>query len=214
MQPHANNLKAVQLVLQNAGLYTGDVDGIPGKLTSEAFDKLSDLALSEYRANKAGTPVVVTGPANLGEVDERSAKNIKTLHEKLQPIAVEFLKRLNGRIAQGTEAKIISGTRTYEEQNALYAKGRTAPGPKVTNARGGYSNHNFGVAFDIGFFRGGKYISDGPEYDVAGKVGKELGLEWGGDWTSIVDKPHFQYRTGLTVAQMRERVAAGKAVIS
>jgi len=47
--------------------------------------------------------------------------------------------------------KLISGLRTYEEQDALYAQGRTAPGPKVTNAPGGHSNHNFGLAFDMVF---------------------------------------------------------------
>ncbi len=61
--------------------------------------------------------------------------------------------------------KIISGTRTHmQEQDALYARRRTAPGPRVTNARGGYSNHNFGIAWDIGLFRGGKYLEDSPLY--------------------------------------------------
>lgn len=55
-----------------------------------------------------------------------------------------------------------SGLRTYEEQNALYAQGRTAPGNKVTNAKGGFSNHNFGIAFDIGIFEGAKYLGDSP----------------------------------------------------
>ncbi len=59
---------------------------------------------------------------------------------------------------------IISGLRSYEEQDALYAQGRTAPGNKVTNARGGYSNHNFGIAFDIGVFSGNRYLPDSPKY--------------------------------------------------
>ena len=54
----------------------------------------------------------------------------------------------------GIIIKVISGLRTYDEQNGLHAKGRTTPGKIVTNARGGYSNHNFGIAFDIGVFEG------------------------------------------------------------
>ncbi len=35
-------------------------------------------------------------------------------------------------------------------------------------------------------------------------VGKSLGLEWGGDWKSIVDNPHFQLKTGKSMAQLRQ----------
>lgn len=109
--------------------------------------------------------------------------------------------------------KIISGTRTYAEQDALYAKGRTAPGFKVTNARAGYSNHNFGVAFDVGIFNGSDYLEDSPLYRKLAPVGKALRLSWGGDWKSIKDEPHYEYPTGLTLAQMRARVAEGHSVI-
>ncbi len=96
--------------------------------------------------------------------------------------------------AKGIEIEIISGTRTFPEQDALYAQGRTKPGKVVTNARAGYSNHNFGIAFDIGIFQDKKYIPESPLYKVVGALGLELGLEWGGNWTSIQDEPHFQYR--------------------
>ena len=57
--------------------------------------------------------------------------------------------------------KVISGHRTWEEQDALYAKGRTKPGKRVTNARGGYSNHNFGTAVDFAVFKGSVYLDGG-----------------------------------------------------
>lgn len=119
--------------------------------------------------------------------------------------------------AVGITIKIISGLRSYEEQNALYAQGRTKPGNIVTNAKAGYSNHNFGIAFDIGVFEGTKYLGESPKYKVVGALGMELGLEWGGNWKTIKDEPHFQLRPqwaeNLTeakmLAELRSRVDNG-----
>lgn len=180
-------------------------------------------------ADEGGTvsPANPGGASAGGKVDERSAKNIATLEPSIQPMFEQIV--IEGtRIAQGMGATgyvLISGNRSYAEQDALYAKGRTAPGPKVTNAKGGYSNHNFRVAGDHGVFRNGVYL-DGSESAadraLASKIHKAVAawvkanlpqIEWGGDWTSFRDEPHYQYRTGLTLAQMRERVAAGRSVI-
>ncbi|WP_218280269.1 M15 family metallopeptidase [Verrucomicrobium spinosum] len=102
----------------------------------------------------------------------------------------------------------------------MYAQGRTAPGSIVTKARGGYSNHNFGIAFDIGVFEGTEYIGESPKYAAVAAIAKDLGLEWGGDWKSIQDQPHFQLRPvwalgmkeSVMLAQLRARVAAGKPI--
>ena len=99
---------------------------------------------------------------------------------------------------------MISGTRTYGEQNALYEQGRSKAGRIVTNARGGYSNHNFGVAFDIGVFEGGRYLDESPAYKAVGALGIKLGLEWGGNWKTIQDEPHFQLRPAWA-REMSER---------
>ena len=117
---------------------------------------------------------------------------------------------------------MISGTRTYEEQNALYEQGRTKPGRVVTNARGGYSNHNFGIAFDIGVFEGGRYLGESPAYKAVGAIGMKLGLEWGGNWKSIQDEPHFQLRPAWArelserdmLAELRARRALGKSAFA
>ena len=96
----------------------------------------------------------------------------------------------------------------------MYSKGRTTAGPKVTNAKGGQSNHNFGIAIDLGLFKDGKYLEKSPLYKEIGKVVAQFPeLEWGGSWKSIVDEPHVEYRTGLTLAQMRERMSAGKSIV-
>ena len=141
--------------------------------------------------------------------DERTERNIATLHPKAQEKARQFMQAVLPIMPQrGVVARIISGTRSYAEQDALFAKR-----PQVTKARGGYSNHNFGIAWDIGLFREKDYLEDSPLYRECGEIGRSLGLEWGGDWKSFKDEPHFQVPTGLTMAQLRARVAAGQSVL-
>lgn len=147
--------------------------------------------------------------------DERTERNIATLHPVAQKRAREFMQAVVPAMRQrGVDVRIISGTRSYAEQNALYAKGRTTPGPKVTNARAGFSNHNFGCAWDIGLFQGRNYLDDSPLYKECGKIGQSLGLEWGGAWKSIKDEPHFEVPTGLSMQEKRDRVAAGRDLFS
>jgi peptidoglycan LD-endopeptidase CwlK len=155
----------------------------------------------------------------ISEVDARSEKVIATLQPQVRPLARALVQKA---ARNGIQIKVISGLRTYAEQNALYAQGRTQPGRKVTNARGGYSNHNFGIAFDVGVFEGTRYLGESPKYKAVGALGMELGLEWGGSWKSIVDEPHFQLRpawaTDLSerqmLAQMRGLVADDRPVFA
>lgn len=118
-----------------------------------------------------------------------------------------FEKRL---LANGIRVVLTCGYRGAAEQDKLYAKGRTAPGVKVTNARGGYSWHNFGLAADYAFIVCGKVTWNGP-WPLFGKLARECGLEWGGDFKSIVDRPHVQWTKGRTLAQMRALAVARKA---
>jgi len=113
----------------------------------------------------------------------------------------------------GATIKIISGTRTFAEQDRLYRQGRDLPGPKVTNARGGQSNHNFGVAWDIGIFQSGQYLDDSPLYAQVGGIGKGSGLEWGGDWSSFPDEPHFQVVPEDDLAEIAGKFQEGIAFV-
>ena len=118
----------------------------------------------------------------------------------------EFAKKLSSfetKLADhGIRVVLTWGYRSIESQNGLYAKGRTAPGSIVTNARGGYSWHNFGLAADYAFVINGKVTWNGP-WDVFGRIAHECGLEWGGNFKSILDRPHVQWTQGKTLAQMR-----------
>lgn len=100
----------------------------------------------------------------------------------------------------GLDLRMTSGYRSFAEQDELYAQGRTKPGNIVTNAKGGESLHNYGVAFDIVDRKKGYNLSDN-QWKALGIFWKRLGGEWGGDWTGIgfSDKPHFQYTMGYSL---------------
>lgn len=141
-------------------------------------------------------------------------RNVSQLHPTLQKKVVKLQQECK---KQGIKIKIGECFRTVAEQNALYAKGRTAPGNIVTNAKGSsYSSmHQWGVAFD--FFLDMDVDKDGKTSDDAfnnatklfnkvGAIGKKLGLEWGGDWKSIKDLPHFQLPDwGSTATQLKAK---------
>ena len=116
-----------------------------------------------------------------------------------------FIKKLNAcEVAlkkAGIKVIMTQGYRSIEAQNALYAKGRTAPGSKVTNAKGGSSWHNFGLAADYVFVINGKVTYNGP-WAKFGKIAESCGLEWGGNFKSICDRPHVQNTGGKTLKQM------------
>ncbi|MFF2016618.1 M15 family metallopeptidase [Paenibacillus sp. NPDC058177] len=116
--------------------------------------------------------------------------------------------------AKGVPIIISQGLRTFAEQNALYAQGRSKPGNIVTNARGGFSYHNYGLAIDFALLLpDGKGISwdmkrDGNGNKIADwqevvQEAKQLGFEWGGDWTSFKDYSHLQIAYGLSIDQLR-----------
>lgn len=143
--------------------------------------------------------------------DKNSEKLIQTLHPKIRGKARAFI---NEAYKQGFKLKVTSGLRTYEKQTELYAQGRTKKGGIVTNAKAGYSWHNFGNAFDIVPIENGKANYKSKNWNKIGSLGKSFGFEWGGDWTSFIDKPHFQDRFGLTTAQARQRKSDNKTDVN
>lgn len=115
---------------------------------------------------------------------------------------------------KGIKITISQGLRTIAYQNSLYAQGRTKSGSIVTNARGGYSYHNFGLAFDFAILnKDGKTINWNTSVDLnkdgekdwfqVAKMGQTIGLESGAFWKGFLDVPHFQITFGLTTAQLR-----------
>jgi peptidoglycan L-alanyl-D-glutamate endopeptidase CwlK len=206
----------IRAVQKKLGVF---VDGSPGPETWGA------VHLAVVGKNAPDEIKKIETPTLAGEgktADSRSEKNIATLHPRVRPFARALIEKAAG---QGIIIKVTSATRSFAEQDELFAQGRTKPGRKVTNARGGFSNHNFGIAIDITIFKGSADpeqaktpIFESPLYKVIGALGTDLGLEWGGNWTSIKDEPHFQLRPGWAdrmnerdmLAELRTRKASGK----
>ena len=151
--------------------------------------------IAAHGGTEAPEPTTSAQPPT-GLVDARSEATIATLHPQVQQPFRDLLRQINAAVAPAI-GKWISGYRGEKEQSALYAKGRTAPGPRVTSARWPTSSHNggggtTGFACDIGFFTtGGTYIDEGPQYDVAGKLARSAGFHWGADFG---DRPHICLR--------------------
>lgn len=187
------DVRFAQRLMRLAGYNPGAIDGAWGPKTAAAWQMWQTQA--ELYKNTVCT------------LDERSEKCLATLLPSCQGAIREWWRAhvLDFMEGSGLVVKIIQGTRSYAEQDALYAQGRTKGGAIVTKARGGYSNHNFGVAFDVGIFRNGKYVeNDAPYKGLYTACGVPQGFLWGGDWTSIVDYPHYQLaKYGSTTARIR-----------
>lgn len=120
----------------------------------------------------------------------------------LNPDLLERIDRVLGAMAAlGFPMKIVQGLRTLEEQQALYAQGRTKPGKRVTNCDGviNRSNHQaagdgLGRAVDCAFVQSGVVSWEGP-WTAYGEAGKAAGLRWGGDFKSLPDRPHLELRS-------------------
>lgn len=112
----------------------------------------------------------------------------------------KLLKVLAAMEALGFPMTVVQGTRTLEQQQALYEQGRTKPGNIVTNADGVHvkSNHQikddgYGYAVDCVFLKeGGVDWSDDLPWATYGRCGTAVGLRWGGDWKNPVDRPHLE----------------------
>jgi peptidoglycan L-alanyl-D-glutamate endopeptidase CwlK len=155
----------------------------------------------------------------MSAVSERTADTIATLHPEVQERFTAFAIEANALAeTRGLRYVAICGTRSWEEQARIYAQGRTAPGKIITKAPPGSSFHNFGLAVDFGVFRDKKYL-DGSDpktasamHKAAGELAKEHGLRWGGHFRSIVDEPHFELDTPLSLSQLRDRKKVGEWV--
>jgi hypothetical protein len=199
--------------LEWVGTISREVDKPRGKIVTrisgtETCNNQATLPFTFLKEDK------LTSCTALEPVDPRSEATIAKLNPQVQLCARELVRKA---ALSGIQIKIIQGFRTDKEQDALYCQGRNIPdcnglykpGKIVTNAKGGYSNHNFGIAFDIGIFDGSKYLPESPKYSEVGKIGKDLGLEWGGDWKTMKDLPHFQLRPQLDFIQFRQRNTVG-----
>ena len=133
--------------------------------------------------------------------DDASDKRLQSLHPAIRMLVRDFIIDAN-KLYDGDLIRISAGYRTCQEQDKLYAQGRTDDKTIVTNAKGGYSIHNFGLAFDIVGIKDGK-VDYSLDWTSLSTLAKEKGFDWGGDWKSIKDNPHFEKTFDFRLKELR-----------
>jgi peptidoglycan L-alanyl-D-glutamate endopeptidase CwlK len=132
-----------------------------------------------------------------------NSRDINELKPNVASLCNQFVAKCK---EQNIDVIITSTYRDYESQEALYAQGRTKPGKKVTNAKGGQSYHNFKVAFDFCPIVNGKaQWTDVTTFTKCGEIAESLGLEWAGRWLRFKELAHCQLTEGKTLAQLRQQ---------
>ena len=157
-------------------------------------------------------------------MDEISLQRITKAHPKVRAELLKIYKEANNKLGK-SRLRFAYVLRTFKEQTDLFAKGRTAKGGIVTNAKAGQSFHNYGLAVDIvmlidkdgnGTFETASWdtIADLDKDNLSDwlevvNVFKKYGWEWGGDWR-FKDLPHFQKTFGYSWQKLLELHKAGK----
>ena len=131
-----------------------------------------------------------------------ASRLLSDLHPKVAAKANAWLADCK---AAGLDILVTCTYRSSAEQDALYAQGRTKPGPRVTNARGGQSFHNYHVALDFVPIVNGK-----PEWrtsgscwalwKTAGELAEKHGFEWAARWKTFKETAHIQFTGGHDLA--------------
>ena len=133
----------------------------------------------------------------------KALQRIGNVHPVVKQGAEEIIRQA---YKQGIYVLFSDGYRSNAEQEKLYAQGRFGnKGPIVTNARGGQSLHNYGLALDMFITNKEGTTASWNVSDLrrVAQIAKGLGFEWGGDWKSFKDNPHLQMTGGLTIAQLQ-----------
>lgn len=131
-----------------------------------------------------------------------NSRSLEDLHPKVREMCNLFISSCK---KEGIDVLITSTYRDIESQNKLYAQGRTEPGKKVTNAKGGQSFHNWRVAFDfVPIISGKAQWNDIALFKKCGEIAKSHGLEWAGDWKTFKEYAHCQYTSGLSLKDFQQ----------
>lgn len=149
-------------------------------------------------------------------MEKITSDRIDLLHPSIREEVRRLVNECNAVLTMHSQMRIVQGLRTIDEQNGLYAQGRTKPGAKVTNAKGGQSYHNYGLAIDFCLLIDGKEISwdsikdfdqDGiADWLEVAKIFQREGYKWG---KAFNDLPHFE-KSKLNWKDLLKMYDAGK----
>jgi len=167
-------------------------------------------------------------------MDNITLNRIKLLHPKIRKEVYDMYVYANNKLLmKGIRLRFAYTLRTNQEQDAIYAQGRTKlfdnAGKRlgvVTNAKGGQSIHNYGLAFDIVLLidKDGDGNFESVSWDVKADYNKNglaewieianyfksKGWSWGGDWKKLKDAPHFEKTFGHNWKTLKSLYDKGK----
>jgi len=142
-------------------------------------------------------------------MDQLTIDRIATAHPKIREELKNYYIECNNKLPKGVRLRFAYVYRSIAEQNVLYNQR-----PKVTNAKGGQSIHNYGLAFDIailldkdnnGTFESIDWNISSPYFKLVVEYFKSKGYEHGGDWKNFKDYPHFQKTFGHTWQTLKNK---------
>lgn len=114
---------------------------------------------------------------------KKSIKNLEGVHPDLQKVIRKAIT------LSDVDFSVIEGVRTVERQEKLYAAGASSTMK---------SRHLTGHAVDLAAWVDGRTDWSWPLYEKIAHAVKmaarslDIEIEWGGDWVSFKDGPHFQ----------------------
>ena len=160
-------------------------------------------------------------------MDELSILRASEAHPKIRQLLIDTYKKANNKLGKGCRLRLSYVYRSPEEQEALYAQGRTKKGAKVTNAKAWSSFHNFSFALDIVLMY--DKDGDGKFEEVSWDTKRDGDKDGISDWLEVTkifteagftngfisngkkwDLPHFQMDFGLNWRQMKAKIDAGE----
>lgn len=191
-----SNVRAIQRLLNANGYQVGYPDGSYGPKTTNAvlrFQRGNGLTQSGIVDPRTRQKLFNPYPKDNFEF-RPSSNDLSSLNPYVASLARKFLELTK---QNNLDVRITTAFRSWDEEDRLYAQGRTTPGAIVTNARGGDSYHNWGLAFDAAPYENGRISTDQQKFIQMGRLGQQVGLQWGGTFKALKDYPHFQYTFGL-----------------
>ena len=154
-------------------------------------------------------------------MDQVTLNRIQLLHPKVREEALSIYNQICAALTGRATCRFTHTLRTFQEQDELFKQGRSKPGKIVTNAKGGQSYHNYGLAIDFCLIINGKEASWDSITDFDGdriadwmeivRIFKAHGWEWGGDWR-FKDLPHVQKTFGYTIKQLQFKHKTGEMI--
>lgn len=141
--------------------------------------------------------------------DAISIERVLLLHPKIRQSVTDFITEIETDL--NITIRISQGMRTFAEQTAIYAQGRTAPGKIVTMSPAGSSYHNYGLAVDIVVLNDDGTINWDFQYSKINYLALKYGFTWGGSFPKV-DEDHYENKYGYNWRDLLHLYTTGKFI--